>query len=460
MRKDVLAALRAELGLILANLVRAYAQGPDYWVALERLKNRFYGADDRYNCLKIRRSIVNAVDALKALGFLEVVGGFQNPKTGKGYVSRFKATPALIDLLPPDAFVASLQSTGEPSWDEDADSSYEAPRLDPAWVKQVAPQLRSRECIILKKGVPGTDRKERVGYEDTEETNLMRANLTAYNALMDRTEISLPGYPLKIDPTQTLTSRVFGNGSFEDGGRFYGPWWCGVKSEARVALRINGKATTEIDYKAFHPTVICVLAGKDPNGPEAFDPYVIPGYSQEPTMREIMKLAVLIGLNSKSASGAATALRGRIKEEGHEEWFKQSGLEAKLLLSDYAEARPEVAKHFYTSAWTWLQRLDSDVAEGIMNHFTAKGVPLLMLHDSFIVEESRAGQLEEVMIREFRRALVGRAGMSPSYAATVSPKLKVEIGSALDQKTIAKVLDRECKRQPFGRTNKGRWGRR
>ena len=50
--------------------------------------------------------------------------------------------------------------------------------------------------------------------------------------------------------------RVFNQGSFSLGGRFYGGWWQNIPAECRAAITINGDPTIEMDYPRLHPTLL------------------------------------------------------------------------------------------------------------------------------------------------------------------------------------------------------------
>lgn len=88
-------------------------------------------------------------------------------------------------------------------------------------------------------------------YEETAETERMRKNLTEYNLFLAKTSISLaPGQEdmPRIDLTRKRLHRVFGNSSFDQGGRFFGGWWQEIPKKLRKRILINGKPTIEVDY--------------------------------------------------------------------------------------------------------------------------------------------------------------------------------------------------------------------
>ena len=56
-----------------------------------------------------------------------------------------------------------------------------------------------------------------------------------------------------------------------------------------------------------------------------------------------------------------------------------------------------IAQHFYTGVGLHLQRIDSDIAEKVILAFIALDVPILPLHDSFLVHNGYEGELPTVM---------------------------------------------------------------
>ena len=75
----------------------------------------------------------------------------------------------------------------------------------------------------------------------------MRNKLYAYNNLLFRTSIKLTRNKkvsnyLEANPTNFNNKeyyRVFNDGSFELGGRFYGSWWVSLSKDIRKYITIN-----------------------------------------------------------------------------------------------------------------------------------------------------------------------------------------------------------------------------
>ena len=133
----------------------------------------------------------------------------------------------------------------------------------------LTPDLNS-ETILLRDRIDG--RKELIDYEDTASTEKWRENLriinktfsehwvdlyvkdSEYATIADRINSSNEKEP--IDLSKRFLVRIFTNGSFKEGGRFYRGWWQNVPSEYRQFITIDTKKTKEYDYSQLNPNMI------------------------------------------------------------------------------------------------------------------------------------------------------------------------------------------------------------
>lgn len=192
-------------------------------------------------------------------------------------------------------------------------------------------------------------------------------------------------------PALKYLYRVF-NGGWRLGGRFYGGWWQGVKSEDRKFFLLDGEKTEEVDYSQVHPRIIYAEAGVDLVG----DAYDIPGYD-----RNLCKAAFNILVNAACYLSALGALTRDMNGD-------RRGAEA--LIEAIKAKHSDVAKYFHSSAGVRLQGLDSRMAEIVLTEMTVKrGIPVLPVHDSFIVPESHRETLVRVMKDAFEK-VVGKTG--------------------------------------------------
>jgi hypothetical protein len=267
------ARLLGTMSAMVAALYSVHARDPLRWLAYSRDANA-YGPNQRYVHPSATAKLASQVaDFLAHEGLVEHHRGFYRRRQmagGQGFRSRIRATGALVAFLlgrfglSADSIVLSLNA----------------------------------ETIILK--APAEDYlgpKRLLPYEDTEETRQMRAGLARLNAHLSGFRIDLEGDitgPLNDEDDllpnsrQASLYRVFNNGRWDHGGRFYGGWWQRLPKADRKRLLIDGEEVVELDFKALHPRLCYHLTGQ-PLGHD-LDPYVLPGLVGE-GVRPIVKVA-------------------------------------------------------------------------------------------------------------------------------------------------------------------------
>lgn len=237
----------------------------------------------------------------------------------------------------------------------------------------------------------------------------MESTVDAWNAVISaaRIEVALPedwtrdGSLARSPKGQAINTqavsltRIFTDGSFDKGGRYYGGWWQSLPSEIRgTSVTIDGGATVELDYSQIHPRMLYVLAGKKLDG----DAYTIPGIA-----RDDAKLGWQIVINADTLSSATAALSAKLAASREEVETKAHKAEARKIVSAVKAAHPEISAYFHTGIGIRLQRHDSDVATMVMNTMIGKGIVCLPIHDSFIVRADYGDLLKEVMDVAFER---------------------------------------------------------
>ncbi|MEQ1933098.1 MAG: RHS repeat domain-containing protein, partial [Fimbriimonadaceae bacterium] len=186
-----------------------------------------------------------------------------------------------------------------------------------------------------------------------------------------------------IDLTQRTVYRVFNNGTFEDGGRFYGGWWQSVPKAYRPYIPIDGKQTVEVDYSSMHPTILYAELGI----PMPDDPYAFGSFD-----RQVVKRTINALLNAKSTN---------IKPvEGFSELA--FGIRWSEFLAAVKTHAHDLEPYFGTGYGLKLQRLDSDIAEEVMLEFARSRIPILPVHDSFLVHHGNEDVLKLRMQERFR----------------------------------------------------------
>ena len=117
-----------------------------------------------------------------------------------------------------------------------------------------------QELIILKDNA-----KKDIDYEDNSKTKNIRKVLEQYNEILRKTFIDIPfleksyleykGRKYNVNQHSKLVKKIFSNGSFDDGGKFYGGWWQRISEKQREKILMDDRETIEIDYKSLHPVL-------------------------------------------------------------------------------------------------------------------------------------------------------------------------------------------------------------
>ena len=274
--------------------------------------------------------------------------------------------------------------------------------LDGNPFKEVKPDL-DKECILLRDRI--NDQRVLVPYDNDKTTNEMRENLItinkcfarhwpdlritndAYIALQERLRLEQDQSP--IDFSKRILTRIFSNGRFDHGGRFYRAWWQNVPSQYRKYITIDGKRTCEYDYSQLNPHMVYFLRGAKIGDEDAYD-RVFDGEH-----RSIVKEAF------NAMIQATTNLTHKPKK------LDLSGVDFDwaTLKKAILDAHKPIADVFFQGHGNHLQFIDSCIAEKVMLQFVkSDDAPVLPVHDSFIMHHAfgeELGELEEAMRRAF-----------------------------------------------------------
>ena len=399
---------KKHIKVVVLDLYAAWLADPDRYIAYHRTNNQ-YDSKSRYNILKISYLTVSVVDALKDYGYVEHHIGYQDrSELGKSHLSRMKVTDKLIDLIKDEHQV-------------------------PAHAIQ---RYKGVETVILRDR-DSQGRKIAVEYGDNANTNRMRKALTAYNALLDKTVITLPEAPedgiptssgnrnIKIDHHDKFVRRIFNNGSFDEGGRFYGGWWQRIPGDWRVKISMDGakEGSVEVDYSGLHIVLLYALQGldywKEEDARE--DPYIIDGVEQSPQMRSLLKLILLVIINAKDRDTALGAIRKEINDNPDEYgWTKTKNTSIEQLMDAFIDRHSPIKDYFHSGFGTRLQKIDSIMAGKVIETFTSNDIPVLSVHDSFVIHPKHSNEL----IRVMDSVIYGLNTIFPDIKIKITPKMK------------------------------------
>ena len=330
--------------------------------------------------------IGRAYDGMIKLGYLNLVkAGASSGAVGR-YLTRYEATDKLINLFG----VKDLTTLSAllPSQD----------------IKEL---IQVQEKRVIGKDEKGYDVKRNflLEYEDNDVSKVMRSNTTKINNVLARHWYDLEigddewrillehkldedGTNADHDPSINLANRklyrIFNDIEFKTGGRFYGAWWQNVPSKYRSRIVIDGKRTKEYDFSGLHPNILYAM--NHLTFPD--DPYdnLVKGVP-----RKACKVAFNVMLNSSKELKTFPDLN-----------LSQYGVKWAVLSAAIIERHKQIAHHFYTGIGKELQKIDSDIAEDVMLHFVKMRVPVLPIHDSFVMHHGYEKELQDAMAKAFK----------------------------------------------------------
>jgi len=401
---------RDQFKVLMLDLYLCWRDDPEQCLGVSHDKGR-YPAESRYNALPLTPSVLfELIRVMRGRKLIKVLPGHTNDE-GPNMTTR---------VWPRDRMIHHFES---------ADFNH----------LQIG-ELEGRETIILRKKVGG--RQELVPYRDPEEAQgdedsenvvtadwkipLMRKRLETYNNLLRESFIDVACLEepyirtrakdqdsrgpktlyQRISQHNKSVRRMFNRASFEDGGRFYGGFWQRIGSELRSAIRIDDQPTVELDYSAHHIRV--AYANEDLLGPD--DPYdlgnVLPEYEGNAVLqRKDVKSLTLICMNAKSPREGFSAFRGEVKDaiKAGERTGKVPSPEfCEKLLNAFIERNPEIEAYMNSDKGIKFMNTDSRVSDKIIDHFVQQDIPILCVHDSYIVPAQYEDEMREQMTKAFK----------------------------------------------------------
>lgn len=195
--------------------------------------------------------------------------------------------------------------------------------------------------------------------------------------------------------------RVFNNGSFDDGGRFYGAFHIGTNKDWRKRyILINGSPTVELDYSAHHIRILYHLEGIDYDD----DPYDI--LCKKPEERKIYKKILLTAINADSE---IATIKSFIREARNDQEISCPLTHGYVggLIANFKNVHKPIAKHICSGIGVRLMNIDSRITEAILMRMTRGNIPCLPVHDSYIVPVEHKDILNLVMIEEYKKIMGG-----------------------------------------------------
>ncbi len=375
---------------MILDLYVAWLEDPELSIGVSMSQNDWHSWS-RYNALNISKKILPLILTLAEVGLIDLAkGSYGGSKSLGNRTTRIRAAEPLR------AMFRRLHVT-----------------------RDDIHQAENQECIVLRAG--DGDGAKLVDYEDTEQTLAMRRELVAYNTMLASSYIDIPGLEdswvtrrdergrevrVHIDHHHQFVRRIFSRGDWGCNGRFYGPWWQQIDKTLRGQIFINDTPTVEVDFKGLHVAILSAQRGVAIEG----DPYELPA-GQVPgappeLQRAIIKKLVLTALNAGSERAAFASFR-----EGFPTGHVAKGLtntELGVLLVAFTTRHPHLTDCLCADQGIRLMNLDGQIAALVQRFFTRRDIPVLSVHDSFIIDYTHVGDLKAAMGLA-ARLVVGKA---------------------------------------------------
>lgn len=246
------------------------------------------------------------------------------------------------------------------------------------------------------------NKKRPIDYKETAQTRRIRAILTRANEVNNAANIVYKPYrEYVLHPSLiaifirkfTLYGRLHTKGY-----RHYQ----GLSSDERKEILINGEKVVELDFSGIHPRLLYAMKGKQLNG----DPYNIID-DGPPVVRTFFKHILLCMLNAKDEKSAEQAANYWLYKHHYERAVLNSwGIKsARPLMTKFREAHKPIEDHFCNGKDTGLKimNLDARIALDIVDHFAKRNIPILAIHDSFMVQKKYKEELRQVMASTYEK---------------------------------------------------------
>jgi hypothetical protein len=181
----------------------------------------------------------------------------------------------------------------------------------------------------------------------------------------------------------------------------------GLSEIKRAELTINGDPVIELDFSALHPNLMYASVGIQ--YPLDGDPYTVLHSDEE--ARPYLKQLLLYLLNSKDFIQAEQAGNNYLYEHHTErKQLKKIGItNARPLMEAYDREHSPINHFFCNGKETGLRvmNLDAKIALDIVYDYAKKGIPILAVHDSFIVQQQYQDLLRDTMLHRYQQHTKG-----------------------------------------------------
>ena len=143
------------------------------------------------------------------------------------------------------------------------------------------------------------------------------------------------------------------------------------------------------------------------------DPYTVVvdkfptlSHGEKPVIRSFLKKVLQAIINSDYQADAVSSGNYELyvvsnDESGTKDILRSHGIKVKDLVLAFQESHEPISRFFYSAIGLELQYLDSQIALRVIDSFNRKLIPVLSIHDSFIVQSRYRDQLHRFMSQSY-----------------------------------------------------------
>lgn len=217
-----------------------------------------------------------------------------------------------------------------------------------------------------------------------------------HNWMVETEEENKIGY---LDITSVQLRRIFSRNSLIKHGRFYGGWWQFLPSKYRRHIMIDDKKTVEVDYSGMSINILYGMAKKEYKGNE--DIYDLSDSTNEgqrwkfertSDQRKLIKKYINAFLNDEDGTYKLTDKEHKLLGFTSIQ-IRERFLKVHAAIADLANAKIGLETQFY----------DSEIAMEVMQYFMEDNIPVLPIHDSFIIRAGFNQYLRKAMQTAFQK---------------------------------------------------------
>jgi hypothetical protein len=229
-------------------------------------------------------------------------------------------------------------------------------------------------------------------YKDTAKTYRIRDILKLVNAVNGKADIRYRDYKLVAFLFAIFKEKFTLYGRLHTKGYRH---YQGFSEDERAEITINGDPVVELDFSGLHPRLLYAEKGKQYLG----DPYSI--VDNRPDSRSFLKQILLCMLNSPDEITAERAANYWLRNN-HDERKALQGIgitRARPLMDAFKEAHKPIVHYFCNGkdAGMKIMNRDAAIALDVVQHFAKQNIPILAVHDSFLVQRQYEAELKRVM---------------------------------------------------------------